>query len=85
MERSVNEVNVRTLADLRRERLLTIRSLAELSGCAPRTVLQIEHGRRTPQPGTIKRLASALQVEPNAVREFRRAMGLPIDEAITYD
>ena len=74
----------KTLAELRRERLLTIRALAEASGCAPRTVLQIEHGRRNPQPGTIKRLATALQVEPSAVSEFRRAMGLPIDE-VTHE
>ena len=65
-----------SLAQLRRERLLTIRALAEAAGCSTRTVLQVEHGERTPQPGTIKRLSAALGVEPAQVREFRAAMGL---------
>ena len=71
---------VRTLAQARRERLLTIRALAERAGCAPRTVLQVEHGARRPQPGTIKRLSAALGVEPAEVREFRQAMGLGDEE-----
>ncbi len=71
---------VRTLEQLRRERLLTIRALAEAAGVSTRTVLQVEHGARTPQPGTIKRLAAALGVEPARVREFRAAMGLPAEE-----
>ena len=71
---------VKTLGQLRRERLLTIRSLAAAAGASPRTVLQVEHGERTPQPGTIKRLSAALGVEPAHVREFRRAMGLPEEE-----
>ena len=71
---------VRTLAQLRRERLLTIRALAAAAGASPRTVVEIEHGRQRPRPGTIKRLAAALGVEPAQVREFRAAMGLPDEE-----
>ena len=70
----------RTLGQLRRERLLTIRALAAAAGVSTRTVLQAEHGERTPQPGTIRRLAAALGVEPAQVREFRAAMGLPDEE-----
>jgi transcriptional regulator with XRE-family HTH domain len=73
-------VAAKSLSEHRRERLLTIRSLADASGCAPRTVLHVEHGRRKPQPGTMKRLAAALGVDPKSVREFRLAMGLPPDE-----
>ena len=71
---------VRTLGQLRRERLLTIRALAELAGCSTRTVLRLEHGLQTPYPGTIKRLSAALGVEPAQVREFRAAMGLDDEE-----
>lgn len=70
----------RTLRQLRRERLLTIRALAEEAGVSTRTVLQLEHGGQTPRPGTIKKLAAALGVEPARVREFRSAMGLADEE-----
>ncbi len=73
-------MRVRTLEQLRRERLLTIRALAAEAGVSTRTVVQVEHGKRTPQPGTIKRLSAALGVEPARVREFRAAMGLPVEE-----
>jgi transcriptional regulator with XRE-family HTH domain len=70
---------IRTLSELRREKLQTIRALASLAGVSTRTVLRIEHGVQTPHPGTIKKLSAALGVEPVQVREFRAAMGLPID------
>ncbi len=69
------------LRQWRKERLLTIAGLATAAGCAYRTVRMAEVGEATPQPGTIKRLSAALGVEPAAVVEFRRAMGLPVQEA----
>jgi transcriptional regulator with XRE-family HTH domain len=69
---------VRSLAQVRRERLLTVRGLAAAAGVAPRTVVEVEAGRRVPQPGTVRRLADALEVAPDRVREFRRTMGLPV-------
>ena len=66
----------RTLRQLRRERLLTIRALAAAAACSTRTVRLTEQGASIPQPGTIKRLSAALGVEPKQVREFRAAMGL---------
>ncbi len=71
---------VRTLKQLRLERLLTIRALAKHAGVSTRTVLQVEHGLRRPHPGTIKKLAAALGVEPAEIREFRVAMDLPTEE-----
>lgn len=73
-------MEVRTLEQLRRERLLTIRDLAAAAGASTRTVVGIEHGRQTPHPGTIKRISAALGVEPKQVREFRLAMGLDAEE-----
>ncbi len=70
----------RSMVQLRRERLLTIRGLAEAAGVSPRTVLLVEHGEQVPRPGTIKKLAAALGVEPAQVREFRAAMGLDDEE-----
>ena len=73
-------MTIRTLMQWRRERLLTIRSLAAAAGVSTRTVLRLEHGLQVPHPSTIKTLAAALGVEPRQVREFRSAMGLPDKE-----
>ncbi len=73
-------MTVRTIRQLRQERLLTIRALAAGAGVSTRTVLLVEHGAQTPRPGTIKKLAAALGVEPAQVREFRAAMGLADEE-----
>jgi transcriptional regulator with XRE-family HTH domain len=67
---------VATLKAWRRRRLLTVRALAAAAGVAQRTVVEVEAGRRGPQPGTIRALSAALGVEPEQVTEFRRAMGL---------
>jgi len=74
--RSEAAMEARGLGRWRRERLLTIRGLAEAAGVSPRTVLLVEHGQQVPRPGTIRKLAAALGVEPAQVREFRAAMGL---------
>ena len=52
---------IRSIGEVRRERLQTIRELAERAGVSTRTVLRIEHGVQTPQLGTIKKLAAALK------------------------
>jgi len=64
----------------RRRRLLTIRSLATAAGVTTKTVVEIEAGRRTPRPGTIRALSGVLGVAPERVIEFRTAMGFPVEE-----
>lgn len=59
-----------SLGSIRRRRLLTIRELAERSGCSKATIVDIEHGRRRPQPGTMRRLSEALGVDPELIAEF---------------
>ncbi len=57
---------------LRRQRLMTQEQLAKEAGVAPSTVYMIEaaRGRDYPQFGTIRKLASALGVDPaELVRE----------------
>lgn len=49
---------------LRFERGLSIRALAELAGCSPHGVMQIELGHAAMTLGTIHKLALALRVEP---------------------
>lgn len=62
------------LRDLRLSRALSQRDLAQLSGVAQQTVVDLELGRREPRLQTIRRLAQALGVEPGHVDEFRRAI-----------
>ena len=49
---------------LRFERGLSIRALAELAGCSPHGIMQIELGYAAMTIGTIHKLALALHVEP---------------------
>lgn len=62
------------LRDLRLSRALSQRDLAQLSGVAQQTVVDLELGRREPRLQTIRRLALALGVEPSDIDEFRRAI-----------
>lgn len=63
-----------TLRDIRVGRLFSIRKLAEAAGVSQVTIQNIEAGRHTPQPGTIRKLAMALGVEPGDVAEFSAAI-----------
>jgi transcriptional regulator with XRE-family HTH domain len=50
------------LAELRENRALTLRQLAQISGVDANTINQIELGHRKPRPSTTRKLASALGV-----------------------
>jgi transcriptional regulator with XRE-family HTH domain len=58
------EVNVERLRELRRERSLALRELGELSGVSLNTIWRIEAGRQGAHPSTIRKLATALGVNP---------------------
>jgi len=55
------------LKELREDRALSMRELAELSGVRHMTIYRIEHGQHQAMPRTIRRLAEALGVEPRAL------------------
>ncbi len=74
-----------SLKDWQRRRLFTVRSLAEAAGVSALTVVQLGAGQRTPRTGTIRALSAALGVEPDQVREFRAAMGFPVDDEESGD
>ena len=57
------------LKQLRDERFLSHRELARLAGVSPTTVLNIEKNETEPQRRTIRKLASALGVEPSKLVE----------------
>ncbi len=63
-----------SLSEVRTTRLFSIRDLARQAGVAPSTIYLIEAGRSMPSLGVVRRLATALDVEPAAVDEFRQAI-----------
>ncbi len=63
-----------SLREVRRRQLLSREDLAERSGVCVTTILTIEHGRRVPRFGTIRRLATALGIDPMQVAEFHLAI-----------
>ena len=60
----MTEEDVAKLRELRRRRVLTLHELGERSGVAYNTVWRLEDGKTGAQPRTIRKLAKALDVEP---------------------
>jgi transcriptional regulator with XRE-family HTH domain len=58
------EVDMSKMKALRQERVLSQRDLASMAGLTQMTVWRIENGYRDARPGTIRKLAGALGVEP---------------------
>jgi transcriptional regulator with XRE-family HTH domain len=58
------EVDVAKLRELRRRRVLTLEELAEKASVGRNTIWRLEHGVMGAQPRTIRKLAKALDVEP---------------------
>ena len=52
------------MRELRRRRVLTLEELAEEAGVGRNTIWRLEHGVMGAQPRTIRKLAKALNVEP---------------------
>lgn len=59
------------LAVLRRRKLLSLRDLAAKAGVTVVTLIDIENGRSRPRLMTIRKIAGALEVDPEQVQEFR--------------
>jgi transcriptional regulator with XRE-family HTH domain len=58
------EVDMARLRELRRRRVLTLEELAAKAGVGRNTIWRLEHGVMGAQPRTIRKLAKALDVEP---------------------
>jgi transcriptional regulator with XRE-family HTH domain len=58
------EVDMARLRELRRRRVLTLEELAQKAGVGRNTIWRLEQGVMGAQPRTIRKLAKALDVEP---------------------
>ncbi len=65
---------MRTLRDARREKLISIETLSEMSGVSTKTIVETELQRSAPKLRTIKRLSEALDVAPLEIEEFADAI-----------
>ena len=61
----VMEVDVEKVKRLRKERVLTIRELADEAGVSKTTISNIENGQSEAYPSTIRKLARAFDVTPS--------------------
>jgi transcriptional regulator with XRE-family HTH domain len=66
------------LRELRQAQVLSQRDLAVRAGVSPKTILDIEQNRIRPQPGTIRKIAAALGMEPAALAEQIRTQQRPL-------
>jgi len=53
------------LRQLRQQRLLSQRDLAELAGLTQTTIANIELGKRRPHPRTLRKISEALGIPPS--------------------
>jgi transcriptional regulator with XRE-family HTH domain len=65
---------MKTLREWRLDRLLSVRGFAAKSGVTAKTIVDLEHGRRTPQYETMRQLCAALDVRAADVTEFAEAL-----------
>ena len=63
-----------TLREVRSDRLLTLRELADRAGIALSTLYMIESGRSAPSFRVIRALSGALGVQPKEIAEFAEAI-----------
>lgn len=62
-----------SLRQLREDQVLGQRDLAARAGISQQTIVDIEAGRITPRPQTVRKLATALGIEPAALLVHLRA------------
>jgi transcriptional regulator with XRE-family HTH domain len=58
------------LRELRTRKYLTQRELAARAGMSPATIAKLETDVAEPRPGTIRKLAAALEVHPDKLTGF---------------
>lgn len=62
------------LKEARARRYLSMRELATKAGVSLATIRDVESGRTVPRLGTARKLAQALEMDPDEVDEFRVAV-----------
>ncbi|MFT4040962.1 MAG: helix-turn-helix transcriptional regulator [Thermomicrobiales bacterium] len=58
------------LSEARKQKLLSVRKLAEAANVAPATIYHIEHGRTKASFRAIRDISTALEMDPLDIEEF---------------
>ncbi len=66
-------VGMATLREARLAKFWTMKQLAQEAGVALSTIYYLETGRKAAHLSTMQKIATALEVEPLAIDEFRKA------------
>jgi transcriptional regulator with XRE-family HTH domain len=66
------QIDGERLRRIRKERLLTQVELSKMTGVAQDSISSLETGKREAHPGTIRKLAEALGVEPKELIKEQR-------------
>jgi len=74
-----------SLRDLRQQRMLTQREVAELSGLTITTLSRIENERVAPSLKTIRTLAAVFEMSPQEMREVIISNQLPLWASVEFD
>lgn len=61
---------MRTLREWRVEKMLSVNTLARLSGVTKKSIIDIEYGRRRPHYQTMADISRVLDVTPREIAEF---------------
>lgn len=69
----VREVGMATLREARLAKFWTMRQLAQKAGVALSTIYYLETGQKAAHLATMQRIATALEIEPLAIVEFRKS------------
>lgn len=62
---------LKSLRYMRMRATLTQTELAEKSGVRRETIVRLEKGKQRARPGTIRKLAAALRVEPHTLKKTK--------------
>lgn len=62
------------LRQWRAQRLLSVHALAKLAEITPKTLIDLEYGRRLANYGTMRQISAALGVSPSDITEFAAAL-----------
>ena len=62
------------LREWRTTKLLSVRELAQAADITPKTLTDVEYGRRLATYATMRRISQALGVEPAEIAEFAAAL-----------
>ena len=58
------------IRELRQRKLLSQRELAERAGVSETTIVKLELGATRPHPGTLRKIAAALEISPEEMADL---------------